>query len=173
MRAEKIVGLKANLRVFSPWFTYNSHTSRIPSRLSLRFFTLGTYLHTYCLVHHTSMNIPVLDGWQSGQRVPRLEPAIISVILNNVKPALHHKAALGLTLLRIPSKIDKPINTGIHVQNVGTQFPKSGYCGARMFNLPPVPDWHFWWLQKSPDKTLLKGRYRLKMRSSGDSISSR
>ena len=43
-------------------------------------------------------------------------------ILNNVKPASHHKVALGLTLLRIPSRVDKPINTGIHVQNVGTQF---------------------------------------------------
>ena len=43
-------------------------------------------------------------------------------ILNNVKPASHHKVALGLTLLRIPSRVDKPINTGIHVRNVGTQF---------------------------------------------------
>ena len=43
-------------------------------------------------------------------------------ILNNVKPALHHKVALGLTLLRILSKIDKPINAGIHVRNVGTQL---------------------------------------------------
>ena len=43
-------------------------------------------------------------------------------ILNNVKPASHHKVALGLTLLRILSKVDKPINAGIHVRNVGTQF---------------------------------------------------
>lgn len=33
-----------------------------------------------------------------------------------------YKAALGLTLLRILSKVDKPINAGIHVRNVGTQF---------------------------------------------------
>lgn len=43
-------------------------------------------------------------------------------ILNSVKPASHHKVALGLTLLRILSKVDKPINAGIHVRNVGTQF---------------------------------------------------
>ena len=43
-------------------------------------------------------------------------------ILNNVKPASHHKVALDLTLLRILSKVDKPINAGIHVRNVGTQF---------------------------------------------------
>ena len=43
-------------------------------------------------------------------------------ILNNVKPASHHKVALGLTLLRMLSKVDKPINAGIHVRNVGTQF---------------------------------------------------
>ena len=43
-------------------------------------------------------------------------------ILTSVKPASHHKVALGLTLLRILSKVDKPINAGIHVRNVGTQF---------------------------------------------------
>ena len=43
-------------------------------------------------------------------------------IPNNVKPALHHKMVLGLTLLRILSKIDKLIHAGIHLRNVGTQF---------------------------------------------------
>ena len=35
---------------------------------------------------------------------------------------MHRKAALGLTLLQILSKAIKPINAGIHVRNVGTQY---------------------------------------------------
>ena len=35
---------------------------------------------------------------------------------------MHRKAALGLTLLQILKKAIKPINAGIHVRNVGTQY---------------------------------------------------
>lgn len=43
-------------------------------------------------------------------------------IHNNIKPAKHRKAALGLTLLQILRKVTKLINAGILVQNVGTQY---------------------------------------------------
>lgn len=35
---------------------------------------------------------------------------------------MHRKTALGLTLLQMLNKAIKPINAGIHVQNIGTQY---------------------------------------------------
>lgn len=43
-------------------------------------------------------------------------------ILNNVKPASHHKVDLGLILLRILSNVDKPINASTYIRNIGAQF---------------------------------------------------
>lgn len=43
---------------------------------------------------------------------------------------MHRKAALGLTLLQILSKAIKPINAGIHVRNVGTQY--YGIAGVQL-----------------------------------------